>query len=341
MRVVLCYPIERRHYELVVAACPTGTEVVDAGQERIAAELPTADIFCGHAKVPVPWPEVVCAGRLKWIQSSAAGLDHCLVPEVIASDIQVTSASGLFADQVAEQTLALLLGFLRSLPTFFRAAQKKEFIRRPTLDLHGATVGIVGLGGNGTRLAQVLQPFKTRIIATDMFPESWGKFPNLPDNSSGTSGNLPHVDALWPADQLDRLLAESDVVILCIPLNASTRHMIAAPQLGKMKRGAVLINVARGEVLKEADLIAALQSGHLAGAGLDVTEVEPLPISSSLWDLPNVIITPHVGAQSRRRADDTTNLICENLRRYFAGRKLINLVDKQLGYPTPAARRGE
>jgi D-3-phosphoglycerate dehydrogenase len=328
MRVVLCYPIERRHYDQIVAACPPGTEVIDAGQERIAAELPTADIFCGHAKVPVPWPEVVPAGRLKWIQSSAAGLDHCLVPEVIASKIVVTSASGLFANQVAEQTLALLLGLLRGLPTFFRAAQKREFVRRPTLDLHGSTVGIVGFGGNGTRIAQVLRPFKTRILATDMFP---GEI----DDSCGLA------DAIWPADQLDRLLAESDIVILCVPLNSQTRHMLGARELAQMKRASVLINVARGEVVDEVALVAALQFGHLAGAGLDVTEVEPLPASSALWDLPSVIITPHVGAQSRRRADDTTNLICENLRRYFAGQKLLNVVEKTLGYPTPAARRGE
>ncbi len=328
MRVVLCYPLEPRHYEQIVAACPSGTEVVDAGQERIAAELPTADIFCGHAKVSVPWPEVVRGGRLKWIQSSAAGLDHCLVPEVIASDIVVTSASGLFADQVAEQTLALLLGLLRGLPTFFRAAQKKEFIRRPTLDLHGSTVGIVGLGGNGTRIANVLRPFQTRIIATDMFP----------DEIDITCGL---VDAIWPADQLDRLLAESDMVILCVPLNAQSRHMIAEREFARMKPGSILVNVARGEVVKEPALIAALQSGHLAGAGLDVTEVEPLPVTSPLWDVPNVIITPHVGAQSRRRANDTTNLICENLRRYFSGQKLVNVVDKTLGYPTPSARRGE
>ncbi len=327
MRVVLCYPLERHHYDQIVAACPPGTEVVDAGQERIAAELLTADILCGHAKVPVPWPDVVLRGRLKWIQSSAAGLDHCLVPEVIASNIVVTSASGLFADQVAEQTLALLLGLLRGLPTFFRAAQKKEFIRRPTLDLHGSTVGIVGLGGNGTRIAQVLRPFKTRIIATDMFP---GEI----DISSGL------VDAIWPADYVDRLLAESDSVILCVPLNAQTRHMIAEKELARMKPGSLLINVARGEVVKESALVAALISGHLAGTGLDVTEIEPLPPTSPLWDLPNVIITPHVGAQSRRRADDTTNLICENLRRHFSGQRLLNVVEKTLGYPTPAARQG-
>ena len=325
MRVVLCYPIEPRHYDQIVAACPRGTEVVDAPQERIAAELPVADIFCGHAKVPVPWPEVVRGGRLVWIQSSAAGLDHCLVPEVIASDIIVTSASGLFADQVAEQTLALLLGLLRGMPTFFRAQAKREFIRRPTRDLHRATVGIVGLGGNGTRIAEVLSRFKTRIIATDMF----------------TDERPVCVDELRHADQLDWLLSESDIVILTVPLNAQTEGMIAAPQLSRMKPGSILINVARGPVVKESDLVAALQAGHLFGAGLDVTEVEPLPQDSPLWELPNVIITPHVGAQSRWRADDTTNLVCENLRRYFAGGKLLNVVDKRLGYPTPRARRGE
>lgn len=325
MRIVLCYPIEQRHFDAIAAAAP-GHEIVDAGQERIATELLEADIFCGHAKVPVPWPEVVRRGRLKWIQSSAAGLDHCLVPDVCGcSDIIVSSASGLFADQVAEQTLALLLGLLRGLPTFFRAAQKREFIRRPTGDLTGATVGIVGLGGNGTRIAETLRPFKTRILATDMFVDE----------------KPACVDELWPADQLDRLLCESDYVILCVPLNSQTKGMIAAPQLARMKPGSLLINVARGEVVKEADLVAALESGHLGGAGLDVTEVEPLPESSKLWDMPNVIITPHVGAQSKRRVDDTTELVSENLRRYLSGRKPLNLVDKNLGYPTPAARRGE
>jgi phosphoglycerate dehydrogenase-like enzyme len=316
--------MEPRHYQQICEAAP-GHDVVDAGQERIAAELLEADIFCGHAKVPVSWTEVVRRGRLKWIQSSAAGLDHCLTPETIATDIVVTSASGLFADPVAEQTLALLLGCLRGLPTFFRAQQKKEFIRRPTRDLTQATVGIVGLGGNGVRIAEVLRPFQTRIIATDMFV----------NEQPGV------VDELWPADRLDRLLAESDVVILCAPLNVQTLGMIAAPQLAGMKRGAILINVARGPLVVEKDLLAALESGQLGGAGVDVTEVEPLPTESRLWDMPNVIITPHVGAQSGRRADETTKLVCENLQRYFSGRPLINLVDKRLGYPTPAARRGE
>jgi phosphoglycerate dehydrogenase-like enzyme len=316
MRIVVCYPIQERHLRQMQQAAP-GHEIIDAGQERIATELLDADVFMGHAKVPVPWDDVVAKGRLKWIQSSAAGLDHCLVPSVVASGIVVTSASGLFADQVAEQTFSLLLGLLRGLPTFFRAQQKREFIRRPTRDLHGASVGIVGFGGNGRRIAEVLAPYKCRIVATDAFPRE----------------RPPHVEAIWAADRLPDLLASVDVVILCVPLNAQTNGMLAAREFAQMKPGAILINVARGQVVVERDLVAALQSQRLWGAGVDVTEVEPLPVDSLLWDEPNVIITPHVGAQSAKRADDTTDLLCENLRRYLADEPLLNVVDKQLGFP--------
>jgi phosphoglycerate dehydrogenase-like enzyme len=322
MRIVLCYPVEPRHLEQIQVAA-LEAEIVDAGQERIAQELPQADIFCGHAKVPVSWPDAVKRGRLKWIQSSAAGLDHCLTPEVIESDIIVTSASGLFADQVAEQTLALMLGFLRGLPTFFRQQQAREFIRRPTLDLHGKTVGIVGLGGNGRRIAEVLVPFRVRLLATDYFPID----------------KPPHVEQLWAKERLPELLEQSDIVVLCVPLNDETRGMIGREQLAQMKPGALLVNVARGQVVKEDDLVTALESGHLAGAALDVTEVEPLPETSKLWHMPNVIVTPHVGAQSARRADDTTELVCENLRRFYSGKPLLNLVDKKLGFQVPLALR--
>lgn len=299
-------------------------EIIDAGQERIAEEILHADIFCGHAKTYVPWDEVVAQGRLRWIQSSAAGMDHCLVPSVVGSDILVTSASGLFADQVAEQTLALLLGLLRGLPTFFRAALHKEFIRRPTRDLHGATVGIVGFGGNGRRIAETLAPFRTRILAADLYP----------------CDKPAHVEELWEADRVDELLSRVDVAILTVPLNAQTRGMIAERELSLMQRDSILINVARGPVVVEKDLVAALQAGRLAGAGLDVTEVEPLPPTSLLWDLPNVIITPHVGAQSAKRYDDATRLFCDNLRRYLAGETMVNVVDKQLGFPVSGPRYG-
>jgi len=330
-RVVLCYPVEGKHIQQITqtleeikadsaSALKHDIEVVDAGQERIDELLPTADIFIGHAKVPVDWDRVLKANRLQWIQSSAAGLDHCLVPGVIAEPrIIVSSASGLFAPQVAEQTFALLMGVLRRIGLFERARPKREFIRRPTDDLRGKTIGIVGMGGNGRAIARMLAPWDVRLIATDYYPEQ------KPDE----------VDQLWPADQLDELLAVSDIVILTLPLNASTHHLMGASAFAAMKPESYLINVARGQVVNEAALVEALQSGHLAGAGVDVTEVEPLPESSSLWDDPNVLITPHVGAQSSRRVDDTTDLACLNLKRYFNGQSIYNRVDKQLGFPHP------
>ncbi len=294
--------------------------LIEASQETIPERIFDADIFVGHAKVPVPWQDVVAEGRLTFIQSSAAGLDHCLHPAVIDSDIVVCSASGLFANQVAEQTLAMLLGLLRGIPIFYRQWQNKEFIRRPTDDLHGKRIGIVGLGGNGRRLVDILQPFEVTIRATDYFPEH----------------KPPTVEQLWPHTELERLAAWSEILILTLPLNAITRGVIDANIFAAMAKGTYLINVARGSCVNEADLCSALASGHLAGAGLDVTDIEPLPESSPLWGFNNVIITPHVGAQAAKRTDDTTQLICENLRRYFAGEALYNLVDKRLGFPHPS-----
>jgi len=320
-RIVLCYPVEPKHVEQIAAAAPWA-EIVDAGQERIAAEIFNADIFCGHAKVPIDWDGVVRQGRLQWIQSSAAGMDHCLVPSVIDSPIVVTSASGVLADQVAEHTIALLTAWTRSLPVFFDAQRKREFIRRPTRDLTRSTVGIVGFGGVGRRIARLLAPFDTRILATDMFPVE------KPD----------YVHALLPADRLDELLPQVDFLVLALPLNDSTRNMVNRQFLARMKRGSVLANVARGALVVEDDLVEAITGGHLAGAVMDVTEPEPLPPESKLWDLPGVIITPHVGGQAAWRIDRMTELFCENLRRWREGLPLVNyLPDKRLGFPIRGA----
>lgn len=320
MRIVLCYPVEAKHIAQIQHIWPDA-EIVDAGQERIAGELPSADIFCGHAKVPVPWDDVVAGGRLRWIQSSAAGLDHCLVPSVIESDILVSSASGVLARQVADHTLALLTGMLRSLPTFFLAKQKREFIRRPTHDLHGATIGIVGLGGNGRRLAKVLKTMETTILATDWFPHYKPEY----------------VDEVWPPEALDKLLPRLNILILSAPLTEHTRGMIDERRLRMLPEEAVLVNMARGPLLVEADLAKVLRSGHLWGAAIDVTEQEPLAHDSPLWEIPNLIITPHVGGQRASRIDDMTELFCLNSKRYQAGEPLVNRVDKRLGFPAPEA----
>lgn len=319
--IVLCYQTEPHHLDWIRRAAPE-YQILDAGQEGIGQAILQADLFCGHAKVPVPWDDVVRQGRLQWIQSSAAGLDHCLVPSVIASSIPVTSSSAVFADQVAEQTLALLYGLFRRIPLFLKQQQQRSFVRRPTWDLHGRTIGIVGLGGNGRRIAELLAPLGNRIIAVDRHPVDR---PN-------------EIAELRGIDSLDDLLAESEVLILGVPLNAETHHLLNRERIARMRPGAVLINVARGPVVDETALVEALQSGKIAAAGLDVTEVEPLPDSSPLWSMDQVLITPHVGAQAASRNDDATKLFCVNLHRRSRGEPLLNAVDKQAGYPTPDCR---
>jgi phosphoglycerate dehydrogenase-like enzyme len=318
MRIVLCYPVEPRHVAQIQSVVP-GAELVDAGQERVAAELPAADIFCGHPKVPVPWAEVVKAGRLEWIQSSAAGLDHCLVPDVVGSTITVTSASGVLADQVAEHALGLAIACTRRFPLFLDQQRRREFVRRPTRDLTGATVGIVGLGGVGRRLVQVLAPFRVRILATDWFPVR----------------KPAAVEFLGGPDTLPDVLARVDVLFLCVPLTPQTRGMIDAAAIAAMKPGAILVNVARGPLVDEHALAAALARGHLDSAAVDVTPQEPPAEDSPLWTAPRLIITPHVGGQAARRIDAMTDFFCDNLRRRQDGRPLRNLVDKRLGFPEP------
>jgi len=320
MNLLLCYPVKEHLIARVRKAWP-GVNLLFADQnnrdesERLLFE---ADYFCGHVKKPVNWDGIVGQGRLRWIQSSAAGMDYCLVPAVIESDIIVTSASGLLADQVAEHTMALVLGWTRSLPVFFDAQKKREFVRRPTRDLTRATIGIVGFGGNGRRVAQVMAPFQTRILATDMFPE------NKPD----------YVAELWSEDRLDDLLDESDVVLLNLPLNDATHRLFDDARLTKMKSSALLVNMARGPIIDTDALVAALNAGMIAGAVIDVTDPEPLPESHPLWNCPNLMITPHVGGQFRWRNDNVTDLLCENIRRFRKGEPLINLLtDKKLGFP--------
>ncbi len=315
--LVLCYPVKENHLE-VIRRVATDLNVIDAGQEGIAEALFEADLYCGHAKVPVDWDGVVRQGRLQWIQSSAAGMDHCLVPSVIDSEIIVTSASGVLSNQVAEHTLGLIIGWCRNLPTFFRQQQTHEFVRRPTCDLTHQTVGIVGLGGVGRRLSEVLRPFDTRILAVDLYPI------DKPDT----------VDELWAPDRLDDLIRECKILILCAPLNESTRGMISREQFAAMRDDALLVNAARGPLVDTGALLEALQTKQIAGAVMDVTDPEPLPEDHPLWDLPNVMITPHVAGQYARRIGNMTRLLCENIRRWQTGRPLVNrLEEKALGFP--------
>lgn len=320
-------------------------EIINVGQKDLPDAILEADYFCGHAKVPVDWKEIVRRGKLKWIQSSAAGMDWCLVPEVVESAIEITTASGALADQVAEHTLALILASLRNLPVFFsdqfdekgcffhrqgvpnvvKSGNYRKFVRMPTKDLTRSTVGIVGFGGVGRRLSRILSAFETRILATDLFPE---QKPN-------------YVEQLWGPEKIDDLLIRSDVLVLCLPLNSSTRHYFDAEKIGKMKPGSLFVNVARGALVKTSELIDALKNGPIGAAAIDVSDPEPLPLEHPLWNAPNLIITPHVGGQAAWRFETIVRLFLENIKRRNSGEPLINRLSeegKKLGFPL---RNGE
>jgi D-3-phosphoglycerate dehydrogenase len=326
-KIVTCFPIEPSQVEQIQDAVGNQFDVVASNQEQIGKELFGAEIFFGHAKTPVEWADVIKQKKLKWIQSSAAGLDHCLTPEVIDSDILVSGCSALFAKQVAETSMALLMGLIRSLPVFMEAKRNREYVRRPTNDLQGKTVGIVGLGGNGQQIAKTLRPMVEKIIATDRFPDY-----------CRNAVNNGIVDRVYPADGLEEMLPQADVVIVTLPLSEGNENRIADQQFAAFKSGAFFINVGRGSVVDETSLIKYLENGHLAGAGIDVANPEPIKADNPLWEMDNVIITPHVGAQSEFRVPKTVDLFCENFSRYVAGETLINWVDKQLGYPHPKHR---
>ncbi len=325
--IVTCFPLSVSDANSIRTAAPDNFDVIVANQENISEEIFKASIFCGHAKVPVDWNRVVANGKLKWIQSSAAGLDHCLVPPVIESKILVSGCSGLFAPQVGEQMMSLLTGLIRRSPVFFKAQQAKQFIRRPTDNLFGKTVGIAGLGGNGQRIAQILRPMVSRILATDCFVES---VKDLVDQGV--------VDKILPAESLEEMLPEIDILIITLPLSATNEKRIGKKQFDLLRPGAYVVNVGRGSVIETKSMVDSLSSGRLGGAGIDVVEPEPLPESSPLWGMDNVIISPHVGAQSPLRIPVTIDLFCQNINRFLEGMPLLNQVDKTLGFPLPEHR---
>ena len=260
------------------------------------------------------------ATGLKWVHSPAAGVGGMLFPEMRASEVLLTNSRGMNARSVAEHAMALLFALARRLPDAFEAQRGRRWIQGSLSGLpalQGRTMGIVGLGAIGARLAQMASAFGMRVIATRRDPRA---------------ERPPEVAEVMPASALTRLLAESDVVILAAPLTDDTRELIGAAELGSMKPTAWFINVARGKLVRERDLVDALAAGRIAGAGLDVFEREPPPADSPLWTLPNVVMTPHVAGFRDDYWEAAVELFAENLRRYRSGWPLLNLVDKQAGY---------
>jgi glyoxylate/hydroxypyruvate reductase A len=255
--------------------------------------------------------------RLRWIQASSSGIGEWVrMLGIVDSPIVVTNAAGIHSVPLAEFVVFSMLYFARSWPRMVAEQRAHHWERCAIETLDGKTLGIVGLGNVGRSVARLAKPFGVRTIGVRRSP--------------GASHD--GVDAVYGPDGLDTVLRESDYLVLCVPHTAETVGLLGAAEIASIKRGAVLINIARGSVINEPALIDALRSGQLGGAALDVVAREPLAADSPLWDMPNVLITPHSMSTGIDENERLTTLFCDNLRRYLADQPLRNVIDKVRGY---------
>jgi D-2-hydroxyacid dehydrogenase (NADP+) len=309
---VMAETIRRRWPEMRVVHLPD--------YDRLPEELPDADIFVGYS---LRAQQLGDAKKLKWIHSTAAGVAQLIYPELRDSGILVTNPSGIFSVPMAEHTMGMLLALARNFPDSVRHHDRSNWGQQEMWDLpqrfselNGQLLLIVGYGSIGRELARRARAFDMRV---------WGV------TRSGT-GDTTHAERIVPASQLENVLPEADYVVLAAPETPETKQLIGASQIAKMKRGARLINVARGSLLDETALLRALEAGALGGAALDVTGTEPLPAQSPLWRAPNLFITPHTSAVSDRLWHRETAMLMDLLERWFDGRELFNRVDFARGY---------
>lgn len=303
----------------------------DAEEVRGALDEDTEVLYAFH----LPNDLLSRAPRLRWIQLHSAGADHLLGQPIMKSDVLITTTSGIHATPIAEYALASILAWSRRLPQMLYYQSRHEwpqgrwdiFVGQ---ELRGATLGIVGYGSIGREIGRIGKCFGMRVVATK---RSAGEVKDKGYRVPGTGDPEGQVlDRIYPPERLGEMLAECDFVVISLPLTPETEGLIGEVELRAMRPNAYLVNISRGEIVDEPALIKALQEGWIAGAGLDVFEKEPLPPDSPLYDLDNVILSPHVAGFSPHYDERASDLFAENLRRYLAGEELLNLVDKEMGY---------
>lgn len=282
-------------------------------------------------------PEPAQAPRLRWIQIHSAGLDGIIDRPIIqAEDVEVTSASGVHAPQMAEYCVALMLAFNYRVNKMLELQGRAEWPEQPgnifmPRLLRGQTLGIVGYGSIGRELARLADGLGMQVVANKRNPMQPAASDEYMEAGTGDpEGDIPA--RIYPAEALASMVSICDYVVVTLPYTPATHHLIDGEIFAAMKPSAVFINVGRGGVVDERDLVSALAAGKIAGAGLDVFETEPLPSSSPLWSLDNVILSPHVSGINQRLHAQTAALFAENLQRYVDNQPLLNKLDRERGY---------
>jgi phosphoglycerate dehydrogenase-like enzyme len=317
--------------ERLAAALAPGQLVVAPDHDELRAKLrrhPAAEVLCTFRP---PMELSALAPGVRWVQLPSAGADGAVRAGLVAPGMPVivTTANGIHAIPIAEYVFSSMLVFVRRWPTLLALQRERTWPdsstrrRDPQLrlggqELYGATLGIVGLGHIGRRVAYLGHAYGMRVLGLR--------------RSARVGETDADVEELFPPDRLRELLAASDFVVLAVPRTAQTHHLIGEPELRAMRPSAYLVNIARGDVVDEAALVRAVKEGWIAGAGLDVTEHEPLDPASPLWTLPTVNLSPHVSGSTDRYSSRFTDLFLENLGRFRAGLTLLNTVDPVRGY---------
>ena len=263
------------------------------------------------------------ATKLRWVHCSAHAVGHFPLADLAAMGVAVTNSRGIQSTPIAEHVMGCLLALARRLPETFRHQEQRVWLpneltgRASPWLIAGKTMGVIGLGTLGQAIAVRAKAFGMRVIGMRRNPER------------GVPDGIDHVIA---RSELDRLLDAADVVVLAAPWTPGTDQILDAAAIAKMKPGAVVINVARGQLVDESALAGALTDGTLGGAVLDVFTAEPLPPDSPFWSMPNVIVTPHTSGFRADHFDAVIDLFSENLRRFERGAELLNVVDVEAGY---------
>jgi D-2-hydroxyacid dehydrogenase (NADP+) len=315
--LLLRFPLEERLLERLRSRFPDVEVVAATSDDLFDRRLAEADAIVGWR---VTAEEIAAAPRLKWVQTIGAGVEDVIVPELAARGIVLTNNSGVHAPNIAEHVLGLILAFARRLPHQIRGQVLHEWRdesgRRGLFELGGQMLLVVGLGDIGQALAKRANALGMRVIGVRRreleTPEGVERVVGLADLAS--------------------VLAVADHVAICLPLTARTRGLFDAAVLDAMKPGAYLYNIGRGPIVDTEALIEGLRSGHVGGAGLDVTNPEPLPHDSPLWDMENVIVTSHTAGATPRYWDRAIVILESNIARFRAGDRLLNEVDLDAGY---------
>ncbi|TSD04609.1 MAG: Uncharacterized protein Greene071436_114 [Parcubacteria group bacterium Greene0714_36] len=306
---------KQEHLEAIKKSAGEGAEVIaTTDNERAAREAADADIIAGF---PFSLPPLTGAKNLKWLHAFSAGVDRVLTPETQDLPILISNSSGIHATPIAEHLLGFMLMFTRGFHKTMRNQLRHRWEKDETIsELRSKTALIAGLGDIGMETARLAHAFGSRVIAV----------------ARGTHERPAFVDELATADALETLLPQADFVAICLPHTKKTHHLFNAEKFKIMKPTAVVMNIGRGSIIDERDLIKALKNKVIAGAALDVTETEPLPADSPLWDMENVIITPHHSGLSEKYMDRAVALFCRNMEAYRKGERLPTMVNKNLGY---------